>query len=371
MAASYTARMRRWWLLVPFLLPSAAFAVETMRISMAEAPVPTVVLTGLELAFGEDAEDAAFVPAKGRTVEVARAGDRLLLDGVPWVGSGDSVRFRASGGTASLRAGGFEVRGDVVVRVQGNGLQLINVLPLEEYLAAVLGSEMPRTFPMEALKAQAVAARTYALAKKVESYGLPFHLGSSVLHQVYRGVAQEDERTRAAVEATRGEVLTFELAPIEAYFHASCGGRTESGADALSRDLPYLQPVDCPCGTLPASSWSLTLAPGELRSVVGPSEAEALSVLGRSPTGRARRVRLTASRTLDAAAFRARLGYSRVKSLAFEVDHARGGVRLVGRGFGHGAGLCQWGAKALADQGWDYRRILLHYYPGVELQPLY
>src|SRR5919204_152232 len=91
-----------------------------------------------------------------------------------------------------------------------------------------------------ALKAQAVAARTYALHKKLEAYDEPYHLGSSVLHQVYGGLRREDERTRAAVEATRGEVLTWELQPIEAYFHAACGGHTEEGLPALSRDLPYL-----------------------------------------------------------------------------------------------------------------------------------
>ena len=89
--------------------------------------------------------------------------------------------------------------GDVVVRLYKEGLQLINVIPLEDYLSAVLGSEMPTSFPLEALKAQAVAARTYALQKKLEAYGSPFYMGSSVLHQVYGGVNQrgpEDARRR-------------------------------------------------------------------------------------------------------------------------------------------------------------------------------
>ena len=99
-------------------------------------------------------------------------------------------------------------------------------------MAAVLGGEMPVAFPMEALKAQAVAARTYALQRKIEALGQPVHLGSSVLAQVYGGVNRENPRTRAATAATAGQILTFQLAPIEAYFHASCEGNTETGLDA-------------------------------------------------------------------------------------------------------------------------------------------
>jgi stage II sporulation protein D len=209
------------------------------------------------------------------------------------------------------------------------------------------------------------------LRKKLEAYGADFHLGSSVLHQVYGGLSREDPRTRAAVEATRGEVLTFELEPIEAYFHSSCGGRTESGILALGRDLPYLQPVDCPCGRLPASRWELTLEPSELKASLG-KDASSLAVVARSETGRARRVKIGPERTLDAVSLRERLGYARLKSLSFEVARGpRSQIRISGKGYGHGAGLCQWGAKALADQGWDYRRILAHYYPGAELQTLY
>ncbi len=364
--------MGRLLLLVACLAPTAAPAVETMRIAMSEDEgLSSVTLRAERLGFGEDSEEATFTPARGRSVEVQRADGKLLIDGAPWPGGdGESVRFRAEGAGA-IRAGPHEVRGDVVVRLWRGGLQLINVIPLETYLAAVLGSEMPRAFPLEALKAQAVAARTYALYKKLEAYGQPYHLGSSVLSQVYGGVAQEDERTHAAVEATRGEVLTFELAPIEAYFHASCGGHTETGLDALNRDLPYLRSVDCPCGRLPASSWSLSLGARELRQVAG-DEAPDFQVISRTGTGRARRVKLAPGRSVDAVGFRAKLGYTRVKSLAFDVERLRdGGVRLTGRGYGHGAGLCQWGAKALADDGKGYREILSHYYPGAELQQLY
>jgi stage II sporulation protein D len=362
-------------LLLILLVAPPALAVETMRISMSEVR-GAVQVSGRGLALGMDTEEASFHPLGKSRVTVKRSGRKLEVNGAPVVG--DAVRFRAGWvaddagvpGDEPLRAGDMEVRGDVVVRLYRDGLQLINVIPLEEYLAAVLGSEMPVSFPPEALKAQAIAARTYALQKKLEAYGSPFYLGSSVLHQVYGGVTSEDPRTRAAVEATRGEVLTYELAPIEAYFHASCGGRTESGQAALQRDLPYLQPVDCPCGKLPASRWSAAVSEAELREALNGSP-EGLRISGRTATRRVTRMSAADGVCLDGPRFRQRLGYTKLKSLDFGVDKSAHGYLFTGRDYGHGAGLCQWGAKVLADGDWSYKDILSHYYPGAELQQLY
>ena len=362
-------------LLLLLLAPPSALAVETMRIAMGDSQ-REVRVSGQGLSFGPDTEDARFSPLEQASVVVRRRGSRLEMNGAPVIGN--SVRFRAGAGSddagvpgpSPLRAGDMEVRGDVVVRLFKDGLQLINVIPLEDYLAAVLGSEMPVSFPSEALKAQAVAARTYALQKKLDTYGSPFHMGSSVLHQVYGGLNREDARTRAAVEATRGEVLTYELAPIEAYFHASCGGRTESGHEALQRELPYLRAVDCPCGRLPASRWSVTVSDSELHAALGQS-TEGLRVSSRTDTHRVNRVVTGSGHSLDGVTLRRKLGYTKLKSLGFDMERTAGGWHFTGRGYGHGAGLCQWGAKALADDGLSYRDILLHYYPGTELQQLY
>jgi stage II sporulation protein D len=355
-----------WRLTALFLLcAQPALAVETMRIAMAHGRAE-VVIEGVGLGFGNDVDDAPLTLLEEGRAKVRSVGGKLEIDGVSW--PLDKVRFHTQ--DEAIRADGFRVRGDVVVRVHQGALELINVLPLEAYLGAVLGSEMPRSFPVEALKAQAVAARTYALHKKLEAPDRPWHLGSSVLHQVYGGLAQEDARTRAAVQATEGEVLTFELQPIEAYFHASCGGRTEDGAHALGRKLPYLSSVSCRCAELPASRWAASIPLSELNAALAIKEAGQLQVARRTRTGRATHLS-AAGRSIDAVSFRRKLGYTRVKSLSFELAVEGDRVKFQGKGYGHGAGLCQWGAKAFADAGRDYRAILSHYYPGTELQHLY
>jgi stage II sporulation protein D len=341
----------------------SAWGAETMRIAVGPES-GQVTIEGAALRVGPDSDEASAEPFATPKVQLGISGGRLLVEGQP--SPLPSLRFRAGDGGA-MKVNGIRVQGDVVVVVGKALLVAINVIPLEDYLVGVLGGEMPKSFPPEALKAQAVAARTYALNKKLEQYGQPFHLGSSVISQVYKGLDAEDPRTRKAVEDTRGLILTWQLQPIEAYFHASCGGKTETGMDALGRDLPYLQAVDCPCGNLPSSHWTLHLSSKDLKPL---GAKGALHVQGRSSTGRARRVDV-GTRSIDAVIFRERLGYTKLKSLNFEIAKARDGWNVKGLGYGHGAGLCQWGARVYADKGWNFEKILNHYYPGTELQTLY
>jgi stage II sporulation protein D len=272
---------------------------------------------------------------------------------------------------------GHTLRGRLVFRCDGLHWLAINVVPLEEYLAAVLGGEMPRTFPGEALKAQAVAARSYALTRKIAARdaGLPYHLGATVLSQVYAGVALEDPHTLAAVTATRGEVLANGVEPVEAYFHSSCGGKTESGGAALGRTLSYLEPVSCPCGGhSPYAHWSVTAKERDVLEAFGGRSVADISVMSRTSTGRARMVRVSSpsgTREISATVFREALGYQRLPSLWFDVHKSGSDFVFEGRGAGHGAGLCQWGAKYMADHGSSYRDILAHYYPGTDLQKIY
>ena len=277
-----------------------------------------------------------------------------------------------------LRALGRSLRGRVEVQCDGDRWQAINVLPIESYLAAVLGGEMPPAFPLEALRAQAVAARSYAMMRKIEAReaGRPYHLGATVLSQVYLGLDHEDPRTAAAVAATHGEVLAVGVTPVEAYFHASCGGRTESGAAALDRPFAYLKSVSCPCENhSPYAHWRVELGAAELGKAVGLAAPVDCDIVSRTSSGRALRVQLRnangGERTILATALRTAVGYQKLPSTWFEVHREGKSFVFEGRGSGHGAGLCQWGAKIFAEQGKTYREILEHYYPGTTVEKIY
>ena len=266
--------------------------------------------------------------------------------------------------------------------------ELIRVLPspdakaplelrLEDYVAGVVAGEMPASFPAEALKAQAVAARSYALTRKIEAQAAAraFDIGAGVLAQVFS--REPGPAARAAAAATAGEVLALGVEPVEAYFHASCGGRTEGGLAALGRDLPYLRSVPCGhCDGAPKVAWSVKIPARELGKAAGLGvPASGARVATRTASGRAERVEISAGerKVLVAASdLRQRLGFSRLPSLAFEIHKPWwGDFVLEGRGQGHGAGLCQWGAAGMAREGRTYREILEHYYPGVEIVRMY
>jgi len=247
---------------------------------------------------------------------------------------------------------------------------------MEDYVAGVVAGEMPASFPPEALKAQAVAARSFALTRRLEALaaGRRHDVTAGVVSQVFRQAPSS--AARAAAEATAGEVLALGREPVEAYFHASCGGRTEGGLDALGRDLPYLKGVECGrCDAAPGVRWTVRVGEGELGRAAGlGGAASSARVVARTGTGRAARVEIAAGArkvTVAGADLRQRLGWSRLPSLAFEVRRDGDAFAFAGRGRGHGAGLCQWGAAELAREGKGYREILKHYYPATEVVRMY
>jgi stage II sporulation protein D len=357
--------------LVLLLAASPARAAEVVRIAVVSgAERVTVEAAGLTLRPLRDGAAPEAV-ASGRA-ELALEGDALTVNGEPLDAAG--AVFGAEGG---VMAAGIALQGEVEVRRAPGGLAAIDVLPLEDYVAAVTGAEMPPGFPPEALRAQAVAARTFAVFKKLEALqeGRPWHLGATVLDQVYRG-ARVDPRARAAAEATAGEVLVFEHAPVEAYFHAACGGHTERGLEALERDRPYLASVRCEaCRGAPGVRWTVRVPAAELGRVAGlGAAATRVRVASRTASGRAARVEVAAGTrkvALGAVDLRQRLGFARLPSLAFDAAVEGGAAVFRGHGRGHGAGMCQWGAAGLARAGEGWRAILARYYPGSEVRRMY
>src|SRR3954469_23350682 len=165
---------------------------------------------------------------------VSARGQQIVVDGTA---RPSPVEFQGP-----LKLDDRELAGRLELFADKGALVAVNAVDLEDYVAAVVASEVPRGWPADALRAQAVAARTFAVAQKIaQGPGARAHLGASVLDQVYG--AKTPESTRAAARATAGEVLTFGAAPIAAYFSASCGGRSESAEEAFHVDAgttPYL-----------------------------------------------------------------------------------------------------------------------------------
>lgn len=277
---------------------------------------------------------------------------------------------------AGLAAAPLLARGEERIRVRLEGSRKVEDLRLEDYVAGVVAGELPASFPPEAHRAQAVAARTYALTRKIEAQvsGKPWDIGAGVLAQVYRG--RHSEPARAAADATLGEVVVVGMELAEAYFHSSCGGRTESGLAALGRDLPYLASVECGfCDDAPGARWRREFTAAELGRTAGlGGAAEAVRIAARTATGRAERVELARgprAASLAGADLRQRLGFSRLPSLGFEVEEEGRSFAFQGRGQGHGAGMCQHGAAGMARAGRGYREVLAHYYPGTEVVRMY
>jgi stage II sporulation protein D len=186
--------------------------------------------------------------AAGTTVELdpgeltLDAGLEVPVDGVPTPLTAPLTVTSTGGATLGLQGTGY--RGKLVVTATAKTVQAINVVALELYLQGVVPGEMPATWPLEALKAQAVAARTYALVSLVKAK--PFDLYSDWRSQLYYGTEQESPATTRAVRETKGRILTFDGLPAQTLYFSSSGGRTRSALDVYGNDIPYLVAVDDP-----------------------------------------------------------------------------------------------------------------------------
>jgi stage II sporulation protein D len=252
----------------------------------------------------------------------------------------------------------------------------VDDVPLEEYVAAVLPGEIGKA-PPAALEAQAVAARSYALARSERHLPDGADLCDGTHCQVFRGLAAATADARRAAEETAGLVLFQSGRVIAAPFHAVCGGRTARPRDVWDdEETPDLEPVDDDaCSGSPGAAWTFTLARHELPTLaahVGFPEGRLFEVYGHDPSRRVSMVRFAApggsSRVVRGFEFRRAAselwGWATVRSTDFQVEETRSAYVLQGRGTGHGAGLCQAGAIARAKRGESREAILALYYRG-------
>jgi stage II sporulation protein D len=334
-------------------------------------------------------EQARVVEIRGSDVEVMELGrcDGCRASG-PWrtdlvravpAPAGvevDGVRasgFRLTSGRL-LRINGRDYTPPIEILKSGDTLIVVNELLLEDYLAGVLRAEAGEKFPKEALRAQAIAARTYAAHQRAIALGKPFHIIASTAHQQYAGRVASPSPIWDAVRETTGQVLLWEGEVFPAFYHTESGGYTEDPRTVFAaRNMPALRPVVCPFSAgSPHYYWNLDIRLADLsealrRGGVDVGAVRRVAVTDRTPSLRASSVLVTGTRSsaqMRGNDFRRMLGYDSFKSTLFAVAIDGELARFTGRGYGHGVGLCQWGAKGMAERGHSARQILEFYYPG-------
>ena len=351
------------------------------------------------------------VGPNGGILCIVAAGD----PGLTVTGSQDQVAFR-----------GVSYRGTLtVLRLPGAGLTVINAVPLEQYVEGVVPREMPADWAPQALMAQAVAARTYVLAHLGEHADEGFDVTATTADQVYGGLSAETPQTDADVQATRGQILTYDGAPIDAFFEADSGGHTASSQNVFDQALPYIKGVPELPGC-PIPRWTIRATPGQLaqdaaRAGVNLGSVTGLMVRGRGASGRALHLFVQGTAGAYEVSKDAIRGFLGLPSTLFRI-HSNATVTVVsalstpvtyngggglvavgaqgvptplpstytvegasgettyplvptrytfhGKGDGHGLGMTQDGAQFMATKGYTYTQILHYYYTGVTLTTL-
>lgn len=258
---------------------------------------------------------------------------------------------------------------------------LIDKVPFEQYITGVLAGEMPVSFELEALKAQAVAARSYSLKKMEQNYNKDYDVVDTVMNQVYLDEAtlkekwkeKYDERIqkiKQAVIETKGEYLTYDGKVIEAFFFSTSTGKTENSEEVFTQALPYLRSVD--------SSWDSEVSPvfSETNQFSLKEFFEKLNlpyqeninveILETTSTGRIKKIKIN-NQEFSGSDIYSKL---KIRSTFFEIKQNGKTVSVITKGYGHGVGMSQYGALAMAKKGYTYDQILKHYYQGVQIQKI-
>jgi stage II sporulation protein D len=362
---------RHWWIgiLLWFTLVAPAQASVILRVAI-ERGVNQVKVGASTTAIVKDSAGRSLGQLPGMSAYAAQAvPGGVALDkwqsGLFWI---------EPTGKGFVYIGDRWFRGRTLVIPTEKGLTAVNWVDLEEYLYSVIGGEMNSSWPQEALKAQAIAARTYALYEREKQRNNPiFDLGDSPDRwQIYKGVSSESRNTYAAVDYTVGKVLTYNNKIILSVFHACSGGHTENVEDVWGNTLPYLRAVQDFDQNVKECNWVKTFSPGEISSrISGIGNIKDMIAESFSPFRSVKTLKIVGAqgtKVLQGEEVRTAL---KLKSTRFSVSKdANGNFILQGLGFGHGLGMSQWGAYNLAQRGVNYLQILGHYYKGVALTPI-
>ena len=348
----------------------------------AQDPVVRVRLFGGPLAAPEltaedgdawiaDAEGQRVPLATGEDATVRAAGRELTVMGRR------SSRFEVEGVVLRVQQGRTDraYRGRLVLTAESGKVQLVNHVPLPDYVASVVASEYPFD-EIEGVKAQAVLARTYALRRQgaFADYDLDDHQGS----QVYKGVDVVTAVSERATRETTGLVLDYRGELAEAFYSSSSGGFTAANESIWSgAPLPYLRAVPDPYDSgAPDHRWTQTVAADAVHRALSArygGRVTGFEVTRRGPSGRVVEMALQggARRTITGSQFRsavnASLGWRTIRSTQFTSRRVGADYVLDGQGFGHGVGMSQYGARGAARAGLTFEQILAHYFQGTSV----
>ncbi|MFT9494036.1 SpoIID/LytB domain-containing protein [Anaerosolibacter sp.] len=382
-------------------------------------------IEALRLTFPE--HEVNIIPQNNRRIQViSKTGDVLCM-----VNLGETEYYFKSNASNMVKVDGKNFRGDIgIKRYTGSDLTIINRISLEEYLYGVVPKEMSGTWPLEAQKAQAVAARNYAIEKLGSHNQYGFDLCATTHCQVYGGFDSEHERSRGAVDETRGKFLTYNGELVTPFYHSNSGGHTENSENIWSSPIGYLKGVSDPFSIgAPNDTWTYVMTKDQIQEVLNSKQLSvgdlnSIQVTSYSDFGRVLKMEVSGSsdkKILEKEKVRSIFGYNNIKSTWFTVntdasatvisgdasgpkqissgnlfiaaaDGARqldgsleqivvfNGIELknisfnanqyvfTGKGWGHGLGMSQWGAKKMAEEGYTYDQILTYYYTGTQIE---
>ena len=322
----------------------------------------------------------------GSQLSITHGGSHFTVNGKKLKNDGEGLFIKAAPEVKSFvfTWSQKDFRGTAKVMVRHGKLALINMVDTEDYLKGVVPEEMPHDWPAEALKAQSVAARTYALENRKRHEGEGFDLCATTHCQQYLGSKVEKAAASKAIEATYGEVLTYQGKLINAFFHTDSGGMTEDSENVWGTKLPYLRAVEEKAKY--TQPWKKVLTAERVASLAGKGSHKDIGDLkrielstlkigqgsnDRTSSGRVKQVVFVGSKGRAAVSgndLRSLLGL-RSTMFNMKMDHKQ--VTVEGYGWGHGLGLSQWGARKWAEEGKSYRDILKHYYQHIALKKLY
>ncbi|MDF3820636.1 SpoIID/LytB domain-containing protein [Leptospira sp. 96542] len=269
---------------------------------------------------------------------------------------------------------GTSYRGTIHIKPVNGKVYLLNILPVEEYLMAVVPSEVSASWPREALRAQAICARTYVLREILNRKNQVYDVDTSTNTQVYKGKNKEHKNTTEAVFDTAGLILIYKGQPIQSFFHSNSGGITEDPANVWGNSIAYLKSVPSDYDKDGEQySWEEKYKPSLINTALQPlgvGEIQDIIVVSRFPSSRVNELEIIGNITtkkIKATEFRKLIGVTKLRSTRFGIRREDNGEFYVkGLGSGHGVGMSQWGSFAMAKNQFSYRDILQHYYKGVE-----